>query len=139
MTTRPTSVPGLIITQDNQFWFDGVREGRLLIQRCADCETLRHPPAPTCPACRCFEWDTVESTRRGTLHSWTIVHKPQDPAFTYPLAIGLLDLAEGTRLVADIDGVDAEDLEIGMELEVVFTEHAHGETLPQLRRPGADR
>ena len=134
-TARPTSVPPLIITQDNQFWFDGVREGRLLIQRCADCGTLRHPPGPACPACRSFEWDTVESSRRGTLHSWTVVHKPQDPGFRYPLVVGLVDLAEGTRLVADFDGVDASQLVIDMPVEVVFGEHPHGETLPQLRLP----
>lgn len=130
---RRTSVPPLIVTQDNAFWFEAAREGRLLIQRCRDCQTLRQPPGPACPACRSFEWDSVESARRGTLHTWTVVHKPQDGAFAYPLAVGLLDLDEGTRLVADIAGIDPADLAVGMPMEVVFTEHAHGETLPQLR------
>lgn len=134
-----TAVPPLIRTHDNVFWFDAAREGRLLIQRCTECETLRHPPGPACPVCRSFEWDTVESTRRGTLHSWTVIHHPQDPAFTYPLAVGLLDLAEGTRLVADIEGVDPEELRIGMELEVVFGAHAHDESLPRLRPVGEER
>ncbi|MEO9138047.1 MAG: OB-fold domain-containing protein [Jatrophihabitans sp.] len=139
MTTEPeprTGVPRLTITQDNEFFFTAAREGRLEIQRCTDCLTLRHPPAPACPSCQSFDWDTVESSRRGTLHSWTVIAHPPDPAFTYPLAVGLLDLEEGTRLVADIAGVDHADLEIGMELEVGFSEHAHGETLPQLRRRG---
>jgi uncharacterized protein len=131
-----TSVPGLTVTQDNEFFFRAAREGRLEIQRCTSCETLRHPPAPACPSCRSFEWDTVESTRRCTLHSWTVIHHPQDPAFTYPLAVGLVDLEEGTRLVADISGVDHDDLRTGMELEVGFSEHAHGEVLPQLRPAG---
>lgn len=134
-----TAVPPLIRTHDNVFWFDAAREGRLLIQRCTECETLRHPPGPACPVCRSFEWDTVESTRRGTLHSWTVIHHPQDPAFTYPLAVGLLELTEGTRLVADIEGVDPEELRIGMELEVVFGTHAHDETLPRLRPVGEER
>ena len=128
-----TAVPPLIVTQDNAFWFEAAKEGRLLIQRCVACGTLRQPPGPACPACRSFEWDTVESSRRATLHSYTVVHRPQDPAFTYPLAIGLADLEEGTRLVADIAGIDPEKLTIGMSLEVVFTQHAHGEVLPQLR------
>lgn len=131
-----TSVPHLVITQDNEFWFEAVRAGRLEIQRCASCHTLRHPPAPACPACRSFDWDTVESTRKGTLHSWTVIHHPPDPAFDYPLAVGLIDLEEGTRLVADISGVDHDQLHIGMELEVGFSEHAHGEVLPQLRPAG---
>lgn len=130
-----TGVPRLIITQDNEFWFTAAREGKLVIQRCGECQTLRHPPAPSCPRCRSFAWDTVESGRRGTLHSYTVIHHPQDPAFDYPLAVGLVDLDEGTRLVADIAGIPHEQLETGMELEVGFVEHAHGDLLPQLRRP----
>ena len=130
-----TSVPRLIITQDNEFWFTAAREGRLEIQRCADCQALRHPPAPACPRCRSFEWDSVEASRRCTLHSYTVIHHPKDPAFDYPLAVGLVDLEEGTRLVADIAGVPHDELVIGMELEVGFAEHAHGDVLPQLRRP----
>lgn len=131
---RRTAVPPLIVTKDNAFFFEGAKQGRLLIQRCADCGVLRHPPAPTCPECRSFAWDTVESSRRATLHSYTVVHRPQDAAFAYPLTIGLADLEEGTRLVADIVDVTADDLTIGMPLEFIFAEHAHGEVLPQLRR-----
>ncbi len=40
-------------------------------------------------------------------------------------------------MVADIAGVDHDALEIGMALEIGFAEHAHGEILPQLRRPDA--
>ncbi|KAB2341550.1 Zn-ribbon domain-containing OB-fold protein [Actinomadura rudentiformis] len=130
---RRSSVPPLIVTQDNAFWFEGVRQGKLLIQRCGDCGALRQPPGPVCPDCRSFHWDTIESSRRGTLHSYTVVHRPQDSAFTYPLAVGLLDLDEGTRIVADIGGTDPAELTIGMAMEVVFTEHAHGEVLPRLR------
>lgn len=132
-----TTVPRLVVTQDNEFWFRAAREGRLAIQRCADCHTLRHPPAPACARCRSLHWDTVESSRRCRLHSYTVVHHPQDPAFDYPLVVGLVDLEEGTRLVADIAGVDRADLAFGMELEVDFAEHPHGEILPQLRLPGS--
>lgn len=131
-----TAVPHLVITQDNAFWFAAAREGRLAIQRCADCGVLRHPPAPACAACRSLSWDSVDSTRRCTLHSYTVLHHPKDGAFEYPLAVGLVDLEEGTRLVADISGVDPGDLRIGMELEVGFAEHAHGEILPRLTLPG---
>lgn len=131
--TTATTVPHLTVTQDNEFWFAAAREGRLEIQRCGECRTLRHPPTPACPSCRSFNWDTVESSRACTLHSWTVIHHPRDGAFDYPLAVGLVDLEEGTRLVADISGVDHEQLRIGLKLEVGFAEHAHGEVLPQLR------
>ena len=131
-----SGVPHLIITQDNRFWFDAVKEGRVEIQRCTACGTLRHPPGPACPKCRSFEWDTIVASGRCTLHSYTVIHHPKDPSFAYPLIVGLVDLEEGTRLVADIAGVAPEELTMGMALEIGFAEHAHGEILPQLRRPG---
>jgi uncharacterized OB-fold protein len=134
-----TLVPKLIVTQDNEFWFEAARQGRLVLQRCASCGMLRHPPGPACPRCRSFEWEVIEASRRCWLHSYTVIHHPTDEAFEYPLAVGLVDLAEGPRLVCDIAGVEPDELEIGMELEVCFAEHAHGEILPQLRRPGGDQ
>ncbi len=136
MNDVPTAVPRLTVTQDNEFFFAAAREGRLEIQRCADCKTLRHPPTPACPRCRSLAWDTVQSSRRCTLYSYTVLHHPPDPAFDYPLAVGLVDLEEGTRLVADIAGIDPDELRIGIELDVGFAEHAHGEMLPQLRARG---
>ena len=29
---------------DNKWWWDACDEGKILIQRCTSCETLRHPP-----------------------------------------------------------------------------------------------
>ena len=79
---------------------------QLLIQHCTSCGTLRHPPLPACGTCRSLEWDTVESSGRGTLYSFVVVHYPQVPSFDYPLPIGLVELEEGTRVVANIDGID---------------------------------
>lgn len=127
-----TGVPRLIRTHDNNFFFEAAAQGRLELQRCSDCGALRHPPGPACPQCRSFAWGTVVSTRLGTLHSWTVLHHPKDDAFTYPLGVGLVDLEEGTRFVADMEGFDLDALEIGMPVEIGFGEHAHGETLPRL-------
>ena len=131
-----SGVPQLIITQDNEFWFAAVRQGRLEIQRCTDCGALRHPPGPACPECRSLDWDTIIASGNCTLHSYTVIHHPKDPAFDYPLVVALVDLEEGTRLVADIAGVAPEELRMGMPLTVDFAEHAHGEILPQLQPRG---
>ena len=110
--------PHPAITQDNAFWFEGARAHTLLIQRCVSCGTLRHPPLPACGNCGSLEWDTVESSGRGTLYSYVVVHYPQVPAFEYPLPIGLIELEEGTRVVANLEGVEPDDITIGMPLQV---------------------
>ncbi|WP_029136419.1 Zn-ribbon domain-containing OB-fold protein [Nakamurella lactea] len=137
MTNKPpertSTVPRLVVTQDNQFWFDAAREGRLVIQRCTNCAELRHPPAPACAACHSFDWDAVDAGGDATLHSYTVVHHPPDPAFEYPLAIGLADLPEGIRILADIAGLSHDRLVIGMPLRITLVRHGNGEILPQLQ------
>ena len=80
--TAPRPRPA--ITHDIAFFFEGARQGRLLIQRCARCGQLRHPPRPACASCGSFEWDTVTSSGRGTVYSFVVVHHPQVPGFDYP-------------------------------------------------------
>jgi uncharacterized protein len=125
--------PRPALTQDNSFFFDGARAGRLLIQRCATCEVLRHPPRPACAACGSFEWDTVESAGRGTVYSYVVVHHPQVPAFDYPLPIAVVELEEGTRLVANLVGIEADAVHIGLPVAVAFVVTDDELTLPMFK------
>ena len=95
-----------LASRDDEFFWDAAAEGRLVIQRCADCATLRHPPAPMCGACGSLRWDTQESSGRGRVVSWiTSLHpnRPDDP----PRIVVLVQLEEGTRLVSNL--VDVTD------------------------------
>lgn len=121
------------LTHDNSFFFEGVARGELLIQRCESCGTLRHPARPGCPKCRSLDWGTVASSGRGTVFSFVVVHYPQVGAFEYPLPVVLVELEEGTRLVSNIEGVEPEDLRIGMPVEVAFAQYGEGLTLPVFR------
>ena len=125
--------PRPAITEDIAFWFEGARQHRLLIQHCTGCGELRHPPLPACPRCRSFEWDTVEASGRGTVYSFVVVHYPQIPAFDYPLPIGLIELEEGTRLIADLDGLDPAAWRVGMPVVAHFVDHDDELTLPVFR------
>ncbi len=108
------------LTQDNAFFFEGATRGELLIQRCARCGTLRHPPRPACAGCRSFEWDTVRSSGRGTIYSFVVNHYPQVAAFDYPLTVVLVALEEGTRLVANVSGFAPGTVTIGAPVRVTF-------------------
>jgi uncharacterized OB-fold protein/acyl dehydratase len=129
--------PRPAVTQDNAFFFEGAMQHKLLIQRCTSCGTLRHPPRPVCAECRSYDWDTVEASGKATVHSYVVNHYPQVPAFDYPLAVGLFDLEEGTRLVANFLGVEPDEIEIGMPMTVEFVEHDADLTLPAFRPAGA--
>ncbi|HEY8478882.1 MAG TPA: bifunctional MaoC family dehydratase N-terminal/OB-fold nucleic acid binding domain-containing protein [Spirillospora sp.] len=125
--------PRPAINHDNAFWFEAAREHRLVIQRCADCKSLRHPPGPCCPQCGSFAWDTVESAGEGHVYTYVVNHHPRHPAFDYPLVVAVIELAEGTRLIANMTGVAPEDVEIGMPVVLDWIDPDPDLSLPVFR------
>ncbi len=115
---------------DNAWWWEGCDERRLLIQQCSDCGKLRHPPGPMCGRCQSTRWESIEASGRGSVHSYTILHHPQVPGYEFPLPVGLIDLEEGVRVVANLRGVAPEDIHIGMKVECVFEEVDEEMVLP---------
>ncbi len=118
------------MTADSQFFWDGAKEQRLLIQRCRGCGALRHPPRPMCPQCHSLEWDTVEASGRGTVFSFVMPHHPPLPGFPEPYIVALVELAEGTRLVTNLVDVAADAVAIGMPVTVHFETFDDGLVLP---------
>lgn len=124
--------PRPAITHDNAFFFEGAKQGKLLVQRCRGCEMLHHPPRAACE-CGSFEWDTVEASGRGIVYSYVVNHYPQVPAFDYPLPVGLIELEEGVRIVSDIVGIAPGEIRIGMPVQVEFEAFDDELTLPVFR------
>jgi uncharacterized OB-fold protein/acyl dehydratase len=106
------------LTHDQVFWFEGLQRGKLLIQRCSNCGALRHPPGPMCRRCRSLEWDTIEATGGGSVHSFVVVHYPQVPGLDYPNQVVLVDLDEGVRVVANTVATSREQLVIGARVQL---------------------
>lgn len=117
--------------QDNKWWWDACDEGKILIQRCSSCQTLRHPPRPMCGECQSTEWDSIESTLDGEVYSFVEMHHPKFPGYQYPLIVAVINLAEGTRIVANVVGCEAEDVHIGMKLKGKVEQVDEKTTLPQ--------
>jgi len=107
---------------DNGWWWQGFREGKLLIQKCSDCGVVRHPPRPMCGECQSIQWEAIHSTGIGTVYSYVVMHYPEIPPFDYPNIVGLVELEEGTRVVSNLVGVNRQAVTIGMPVEVEFRE-----------------
>lgn len=105
---------------DTQFFWDGLKQGRLLIQRCDECGALRHPPRPMCPACTSLVWATIDSAGRGTVHSFVVPQHPPDPFIEGPYVVALVELAEGPRLITNLCQVDPAEVRIGLAVEVLY-------------------
>ncbi|WP_329218936.1 OB-fold domain-containing protein [Streptomyces sp. NBC_01485] len=122
--------PRPVVNRDNAGFWEGVRHHRLLIQRCTACDTLRFPWLPGCNACGSAEWDTVEAGGEGTVFSYVVMHHPPFPAFDPPYAIGLVELAEGVRIVSNMVGVPYDKVRIGMPVRLEFHCYDDELTLP---------
>jgi uncharacterized OB-fold protein/acyl dehydratase len=134
-TARPDGAlrPRPAVNRDNAFWFAAAKDHRLLIQRCADCKVLRHPPGPCCPHCGSLDWDTVQASGRGHIYSFTVNHHPRHPAFQYPLVVAVVELAEGTRLIANLTGIAPEDVTVDLPVVLDWLDADPDLSLPVFR------
>lgn len=123
----------LLATRDHDFFWDGVDQGKLLVQRCAQCQAMRHPPAPMCGDCQSIAWTAEPLSGKGTVFSWLISKHPTLPD-EEPRVVVLVDLAEGTRLVANM--APGETAAIGDAVTVTFGDHK-GTRLPMFTKEAA--
>jgi hypothetical protein len=96
------------------FW----ARGELRLQRCADCRAWRHPPRYRCAACGSANAGWELACGRGHVFSWTITHRPVDPAFVPPYAVVVAELDEGPRLVGNLVGIELSALRLDLPIEV---------------------
>ncbi|WTL80009.1 bifunctional MaoC family dehydratase N-terminal/OB-fold nucleic acid binding domain-containing protein [Streptomyces sp. NBC_01518] len=124
--------PRPVVNRDNAGFWEGVERHQLLIQRCTDCGTLRHPWLPGCNACGGLDWDTVEASGEGRVYSYVVMHHPSFPAFDPPYAVGLIELAEGVRIVSNVVGVPFDKVRIGLPVRLEFRRYDDGEDAPSV-------
>lgn len=130
--SKPDTVLRPVISKDTEFFWDGLREGELRIQRWGD--TLRHPPGPMPPSGDLdLKPDYVVASGRGTVYSYVVHHHPPVPGKKMPFVVALVELEEGVRVLGELVGADPETVRIGQEVEAVFLEIDDELTLPAWR------
>lgn len=123
--------PRPAITHDNAFFWEGLAQRKLLFQSVDG--RLRHPPGPMDPVTGSLNFDIVEASGRGTIHSFVVMHQPRMPGFDYPLPIVLVELEEGVRIVANMLDATPQDVAIGRPVTADFVEVEPGYVLPAFR------
>ena len=124
----------------SEFYWEGAREGSLLVQRCAGCGFLLHPPDVVCPRCLSADLVPTPMSGRGVIYAFTTARQAFDAAFIedLPYSLALVELEEqpGLRILANIVGVSPEEVTGGAAVEVTFEERGDW-ALPQFRLAGA--
>ncbi len=129
---RPEPKP----TEYSEGFWAGVRRGELVIQRCTNCERLRHYPQPMCPDCHSVDFDWAPVTGRGVIYSYTVAHRAFHPAWKddVPYVLATIELEEGVRMLTDLIGIDPNTVKIGQQVEVYFEELPGQGMMPRFRR-----
>ena len=117
-----------------RFW-EGTKEGKLLIQHCGDCDSNIFYPRKFCPKCWSGNLDWIEASGRAKIFSFSTAYQMVEPRFMadLPYTIAYVDLEEGVRMMTRIVECEPEDIEIDMEVEVVFHDLNDEFKLPYFR------
>jgi uncharacterized OB-fold protein len=113
-----------VIDADNAAFFEAAARGELVIQRCKETGQYQYyPRAASVYTMGEIEW--VKVAGKGKVYSFTIVRKnPADPVFAKlcPYAMVLVELPEGARIFGNLTGCEVEEVKIGMDVEVYFSQ-----------------
>ena len=131
------------VDADNAPFWEGTAKEELRMQVCANCGRRRFPPRPMCPWCRSLDSRWERMSGRGRVWSFVVPHRPLLPAFEplapYNVAVVSLEEDDNLRLVgnvvagpdAEINSVPADQIEIGLPVQVVFQHAGDDITLPR--------
>lgn len=99
----PTAAPGVPQDHVTEPWWDATRERRLLLQHCAACDRVQHPPRPVCTACGAEPgWSDAAGT--GGVDAWTVVRRSPGPGLDPPYVVARVRLTEGPVLLTNLPG-----------------------------------
>jgi len=93
---------------------------RLVGEVCERCGARIFPPRDLCPECEAPAKTPFAFSGRGEVYSYsTIYHPPRGFEEFAPYTVALVKLEEGPMLTAQLTDVDADQVQIGMPVEMV--------------------
>jgi len=88
--------------------------------KCISCNAVYYPKKELC-TCGSAQFQNHQFSGKGKLSSYTeIKSAPEEFSFMIPYCIGIIQLDEGPKIIAQIADATGEELQIGMEVETVF-------------------
>jgi len=115
-----------------------LNEEKLMGSKCAKCGALFVPPRSICIRCYNTKMEWAQMKGKGKLVAFTCI--AVGPPYMiregydrqHPYCSGVVELEEGVRVVARIEGIDTnkpETIKVGAPLTVEFLHRAEGENL----------
>lgn len=105
--------------------------------KCAECGAVIAPPSGTCYSCGGNKMDWTRVSGKGTLVSFTVIHvSPEEFQDEAPYFIAIVELEEGTRVIARLGGFDPlkpDEVKLGANLILGYETGKSGKTYLSFR------
>ncbi|HDI75001.1 MAG: transcriptional regulator [Thermoprotei archaeon] len=111
-----------------RYWRERVTKYRLIGAQCTNCGKSFYPPRKVCPYCGSRDLKEVALPRKGKVISFTVIRVPPAGFELYsPYLIAIVELENGTRVLAQLTDVDLSEVKVGMPVEATFRKYLeHG-------------
>lgn len=106
-------------TESAPFWH-AIEQGKLLLLRCKNCGAYQAYPREHCSSCWARDIAAEAASGRGSIHTFSVVHRAIDPAFQslVPYIVVLVDLDEGPRLTSHLINATPDSVQVGMRVKL---------------------
>lgn len=124
---------------DSERYWQGLADGKLLLQHCNDCGHVQFYQQALCRHCGGEHLTHRAASGRGKVHSFSVVHRAPGPAFKQdtPYAVLLVELEEGPRMISSLVDGDPMTVSFDMAVELVCERVNAQVVLPRFRPVGA--
>jgi uncharacterized OB-fold protein len=111
-----------VVTQENRPFWEGCKQGKLLLQYCDQCRQHQFYPRLYCMHCDSTVVRWVPASGRGVIYSYTIIHQNKSPEFVRdtPYNVAIVQLEEGPRMMCNIVETHPDELRVDLPVMVVF-------------------
>ncbi len=129
---RPVPTPSIYV--DTAPFWDGARNGKLVLQYCRDTGKFQHYPRPVSlyTGSRNLGWREVSG--KGVIYACTVI-RVMGPGLAgrLPLSLATIELDEEVRMLGNILGADPDGVAIGQRVEVTWDRLADEVPYPAFR------
>ena len=112
-------------TVGSEAYWEGARNGKLLLKSCTSCKKVHHYPRALCPYCFSDKLDWREASGKGKVYTYSVMRRAPEP---YVIAYVTLD--EGISMMTNIVDCDFDKVRIDQPVKVVFKPSENGQPVP---------
>lgn len=112
---QPNPIPAPTAEAGTEPFWEGTKNGKLMVKYCQSCKQPHWYPRTLCPFCFSdTEWK--QAGGKGTIYSFSVMQRGNPN----PYCIAYVTLDEGVTMMTQIVDCDLDTIKIGQRVEVVF-------------------